>query len=128
MFMMMRVCVWFSALVWASQPAMAQSDPALIFAVVTKEPADKRKVSARVLFGGQITDGVLLAPDDMVNNPVWRNLEICHSIRGEAFKTGEGYRLESVRVIDSGQLPMELQSVAGDCLIRKALEVAPMAD
>jgi hypothetical protein len=33
-----------------------------------------------------------------------------------------------VKVIDSSQLPMELQGVAGDCLIRKALEIAPLAD
>lgn len=126
--MMIRICLLLSLLAWPAGSALAQGDPALIFAVVTKVPKDKGKVPARVLFGGQVTDGILIAPDGIVNNPVWRNLEICHSIRGEAWKTPEGYRLDSVRVIDSGQLPMELQGVAGDCLIRKALEVAPLAD
>jgi hypothetical protein len=109
-------------------PAAAQGDPSLMFAVVTKVPRDRARVPARVLYGGQVSDGVLLVPDGIVNNPVWRTLEICHSIRAEGWKTPDGYRLESVKVIDSGQLPMELQGIAGDCLIRKALEIAPMAD
>lgn len=123
-----RIGLLLALLVLPGGTALAQGDPALIFAVVTKVPKDKSRVSARILFGGQVSDGVLIAPDGIVNNPVWRNLEICHSIKGEAWKTPEGYRLDSVRIIDSGQLPMELQGVAGDCLIRKALEVAPMVD
>jgi len=31
-------------------------------------------------------------------------------------------------VIDASMLPMSLQSFAGDCLIKKALEIAPMVD
>ena len=126
--MMVRILLIVSLLVVTAAPALSQGDPMLIFAVVTKVPRDRSKVPARVLFGGQVADGILIVPDGIVSNPVWRTLEICHSIRGEALRTSEGYRLESVKVIDSGQLPMELQGVAGDCLIRKALEIAPMAD
>lgn len=108
-----------------SQP---QDDAPLVFAVVTKVPKDLSKVTARVFVGGQVVDSVLLAPETIIRNPIWRTLEICHSLRLGAWKTPEGFKLDSVRVIDSSQLPMELQGVAGDCLIRKALEIAPLAD
>lgn len=109
-------------------PALAQNDPIVIFAVVTKVPRDRSQVPARVSTGGQVADSTLIATDTILSNPIWRALEICHSIRAEAWKTAEGYRLESVKVLDPGMLPMELQGVAGDCLLRKALEVAPLAD
>lgn len=125
---MTRALLILVVLVFTTGPALPQSDPSLIFAVVTKIPRDRGKVPARVFFGGQVVDSVLIAPEEIVGNPIWRTLEICHSIKGEAWKTAEGYRLGTVRVIDSSQLPMELQGVAGDCLIRKALEIAPLAD
>jgi hypothetical protein len=125
---MLRLCLFFTALVWATQPVLAQGDSGLLFAVVTKVPTDKHKVSARVFFGGQVADGILLVPEGIASNPVWRNLEVCHSLRGEAVKTPEGYRLESAQVIDSSQLPMVLQGIAGDCLVRKALEMIPPTD
>jgi hypothetical protein len=40
----------------------------------------------------------------------------------------EGYQVLTVRVIDASMLPMSLQSFAGDCLIKKAIEVAPLVD
>lgn len=109
---------------WSQQ----QDDPPLVFAVVTKVPKDLAKVPARVFAGGQVVDSVLLAPDTILANPIWRTLEVCHSLRLGAWKTPDGFKLDTVRVIDSSQLPMELQGVAGDCLIRKALDIAPMAD
>ncbi len=108
--------------------ASAQGDPATIFAVVTKVPWDRSQVPARVLSGGQVTDSMLLAPDEILGNPIWRTLELCHSLKAEAWKTPGGYRLASVKVVDSGMLPMELQGIAGDCLLRKALDIAPLAD
>lgn len=109
-------------------PALPQGDPATIFAVVTKVPRDRSQIPARVLSGGQVTDSLLIAPDEILGNPIWRTLEMCHSLKAEAWKTQGGYRLASVKVVDSGMLPMELQGVAGDCLIRKALDIAPLAD
>ena len=100
----------------------------LAFAVVTEAPKDRTRVKVRLFADGKVEDSVLLVPDHIVGNTVWRSLEVCHSLRMGAQKTPDGYKLESVRVIDSSMLPFELQGVAGDCLIRKALDVAPMAD
>lgn len=111
-----------------SQNSQPGEDAPLAFAVVTKAPKDKARVEARVFADGKVEDSVLLVPEHIVGNPVWRTLEICHSLRMGARKTPDGYKLEEVRVIDSSMLPFELQGVAGDCLIRKALDVAPMAD
>lgn len=112
----------------AAEPVWAQSDPSTIFAVVTKVPRDRSRVPARVLVGTQALDSVLIVPDHIVTNPIWRALELCHSLKADAWKTPDGYRLASVRVLDPSMLPMELQGVAGDCLIRKALDVAPLVD
>ena len=117
-----------SILTLTAGPAVAQGDPATIFAVVTKVPRDRSLVPARVLAGGQVVDSMLIAPDEILGNPIWRTLEICHSLKAEAWKTQGGYRLASVKVVDSGMLPMDLQGIAGDCLLRKALDIAPLAD
>lgn len=116
--------VALEGLAWSQEPG----DALLAFAVVTKVPKDLAKVSARVFVGGQVVDSVLLAPETIIGNPIWRTLEICHSLRLGAWKTPEGFKLDTVRVIDSSQLPMELQGVAGDCLIRKAVDIAPMVE
>ncbi len=131
--MTVRLLLIVGLLTWAEGSAWPQSsqpgdNAPLAFAVVTKTPKDRAKVQARVFAEGKVEDSVLLVPDHIVGNPVWRTLEVCHSLRMGAVKTPEGYKLESVRVIDSSMLPFELQGVAGDCLIRKALDVAPMAD
>jgi hypothetical protein len=126
--MMTRAFLILSILALTAGAALAQGDPATIFAVVTKVPRDRSQIPARVLAGGQVTDSLLLAPDEILSNPIWRTLEICHSLKAEAWKTPGGYRLASVKAVDSGMLPMELQGVAGDCLIRKAVEIAPLAD
>ncbi len=112
---------------WSQLSQPGENAP-LAFAVVTKTPKDRARVQARVFAEGKVEDSVLLVPEHIVGNTVWRSLEICHSLRLGAYKTPDGYKLESVRVIDSSMLPFELQGVAGDCLIRKALDVAPMAD
>jgi hypothetical protein len=46
----------------------------------------------------------------------------------EGQKSGDGFRVSSVRVIDGAMLPMALQGFAGDCLLKKALEIAPLVD
>ena len=40
----------------------------------------------------------------------------------------EGFQIVTVHVIDAGMLPMSLQAFAGDCLIKKAVEIAPLVD
>jgi hypothetical protein len=125
---MIRALLILSILTLTAGPGLTQGDPSTIFAVVTKVPKDRSQIPARVLAGGQVTDSLLIVPDEILGNPIWRTLEMCHSLKAEAWKTQAGFRLASVKVVDSGMLPMELQGVAGDCLIRKALDIAPLTD
>ena len=53
---------------------------------------------------------------------------MCHSLRADGWKTAEGYRIVSIKLLDAGMLPMTLQGLAGDCLLKKALEFAPQID
>jgi hypothetical protein len=100
----------------------------LIFAVVSEVPKDKSRVAVKASVNDVATDAKLLAADAILNNLIWKKLEICHAMRVEGTKVPEGYRVRTVRIIDASMLPMSLQSFAGDCLIKKALEVAPLVD
>jgi hypothetical protein len=109
--------------------AAAQEDPPVLFAVVTKIPKDRKQVTAQVAaMGGAVVEATLIATDPVIDNPIWKKLEVCHSLRVEAWKNPEGYRVVGVRVLDAGMLPMALQGIAGDCLLKKALEFGPMVD
>lgn len=107
--------------------AMAQDD-VVAFAVVSEPPKDKSRVSAKVAIDGAVSDLKLLASDQILSNPIWKTLEVCHAMKLEGQKTPEGFRVSSVRVIDGAMLPMVLQGFAGDCLLKKALDVAPLVD
>lgn len=107
---------------------VAQQDAEVIFAVVTKVPKDRRQVTAQVSVGGVVSESTLVASDAVLENLIWKKLEMCHSLRAEAWKISEGYRLVSVKILDAGMLPMTLQGLAGDCLLKKALEYAPQID
>ena len=89
---------------------------------------DRRQVTAHVFAGGAVTEGALLPSESILENLIWRKLEVCHSLRIEGSKTAEGYRVTSVKTLDAGMLPMALQGIAGDCLMKKALEFAPAID
>ena len=99
-----------------------------IFAVVTSVLKDKRQVMAHVSVNGTVSDAALVPTDDVWDNLIWRKLEICHSLRAEGHKTSDGYRITAVKVLDAGMLPMALQGIAGECLLKKALEFAPLVD
>jgi hypothetical protein len=116
------------ALLLTAALVAAQQDPEVIFAVVTKVPKDRRQVMGQISSGGAVAEGTLIASEAVLENPIWKKLEICHSFQAEAWKTGEGYRLVSIRMLDAGMLPMALQGLAGDCLLKKALEYAPQID
>ena len=103
-------------------------DELLIFAVVSEVPKDKSRVAVRASINDVATDTKFLASDTILNNLIWKKLEICHAMRVEGTKTPEGYRVVTVKIIDASMLPMSLQSFAGDCLIKKAIEVAPLVD
>ena len=115
-------------LLLAAALVLAQEDPLVIFAVVTKVSKDKKQVTAHLSVADDVREGNLIASEDILGNPIWRKLEICHSLKVEAWKSQEGYRVVSVKVLDAGMLPMPLQGVAGDCLVKKAVEIAPLAD
>lgn len=99
-----------------------------VFAVVSEAPKDKARVSARVSMNDVVSDMKLLASETILNNLIWKKLEICHAMKMEGHKVAEGFQIVTVHVIDAGMLPMSLQSFAGDCLIKKALEIAPLVD
>jgi hypothetical protein len=103
-------------------------DAEVIFAVVTKVPKDRRHVTAQVSVGGTVTEATLIPSEQLLENLIWKRLEICHSLKAESVKTAEGYRISEVKVLDAGMLPMTLQGLAGDCLLKKALEFAPQID
>lgn len=107
----------------------AQADSEILgFAVVSEAPRDKARVSAKVSVNDAVADMKLLASETILNNLIWKKLEICHAMRIEGYKVAEGFQIVTVHVIDAGMLPMSLQSFAGDCLIKKALEIAPLVD
>jgi hypothetical protein len=103
-------------------------DELLIFAVVSEVPKDKSRVAVKASVNDVASDTKLLASEAILNNLIWKKLEICHAMRVEGTKTPDGYRVLTVRIIDASMLPMSLQSFAGDCLIKKAIEVAPLVD
>jgi hypothetical protein len=98
------------------------------YAVVSETPKDKARVSAKVAVNDTVSDMKLLASETILNNLIWKKLEICHAMKLEGYKVAEGFQIVTVHVIDAGMLPMSLQSFAGDCLIKKAVEIAPLVD
>jgi hypothetical protein len=106
---------------WAEEDVVA-------FAVVSEIPKDRTRVPAKVAIDGAVSDMKLLASDHILSNLVWKSLEVCHALKLEGHKSSEGFRIHSVRAIDGAMLPMVLQGFAGDCLLKKALEVAPFVD
>lgn len=108
--------------------AASAAEGVIAFAVVNEVPKDRTRVSAKVAIEGSVTDTKLLAADHILSNLAWKQLELCHALKLEGDKTSEGFRVHTVRAIDSAMLPMVLQGFAGDCLLKKALEVAPFVD
>lgn len=109
--------------------SLAQADGEVLgFAVVSEVPKDKARVSAKVSVNDAVSNMKLLASDTILNNLIWKKLEICHAMKLEGHKVAEGFEVVTVHVIDASMLPMSLQSFAGDCLIKKAIEIAPLVD
>jgi hypothetical protein len=108
-------------------PRLAETETA-VFAVVSEAPKDKARVSAKVLIDGALSDTKLLPSETVLGNPIWRTLEICHAMKLEGSKTADGFKVNSVRILDASMLPMTLQGFAGDCLIKKAVDIAPLVD
>ena len=122
------ISLGFIAVLLAVGLSVQAEDEQLIFAVVSEVPKDRSRVAAKISNNDVVSDAKLLASDAIQNNLIWKKLEICHAMRIEGFKSPEGVKIASVRIIDAAMLPMSLQTFAGDCLIKKAIEVAPLAD
>jgi hypothetical protein len=116
-----------STLIHKVSLALAEDD-VIAFAVVSEPPNDLTRISARVAIESYTADLKLLASDQTLSNPIWSKLEICHAMKLEGRNVQGGFHVASVRVIDSAMLPMVLQGFAGDCLLKKALEVTPFVD
>ena len=95
---------------------------------ILRAPNDKARVVAKVLVNEAVSEMTLLASDTVLNNLIWKKLEICHAMKLSGYKVAEGFQVVTVHVIDASMLPMSLQSFAGDCLITKALTIPPMVD
>ncbi|MEO5956512.1 MAG: hypothetical protein ABIR36_12595 [Nitrospiraceae bacterium] len=118
-----------SCLIGVGTASMVQADgEVLLFAVVREVPKDKAQIPARVSMNDAVSDLKLLASETILNNLIWKKLEICHAMKIHGYKVAEGFQVATVHVIDASMLPMSLQSFAGDCLIKKAIEVAPLVD
>lgn len=118
--------VWLLGLGFVVQ---TQADDGMtVFAVVSAPPKDRTRVSVKALLDGAVSDMKLAPADSVLDNPVWRNLEICHALKLEGMRTADGFKVVSARVLDASMLPMTLQGYAGDCLIKKAVEIAPLVD
>ena len=127
---------WFRLRTWGIVTSLTLSlfvpvwadDDTVVFAVVSDVPTDRTRVSAKALLDGAVSDLKLLPGELILGNPVWRTLEVCHALKLEGMKMGDGFKVTSARVLDASMLPMALQGYAGDCLIKKAVEIAPLAD
>lgn len=127
---MSRVC-WLALgmlVIFAVVATAWADDEQVFFAVVSDMPKDKTRISAKVLQDGASSDLKLIPGDLVVGNPVWRSLEVCHALKIEGVRIGDGLKVMSARVLDASMLPMALQGFAGDCLIKKAVEIAPLAE
>ena len=123
------MCGFLIAMAGVAKASSALMEEGVVaFAVVTELPKDKSRVPAKVAIDGSVTDMRLLASEQIISNLVWKKLEICHALKLEGQKAPEGFRVHTVRAIDGAMLPMVLQGFAGDCLLKKALEVAPFVD
>jgi hypothetical protein len=89
-------------------------EESFIFAVVSEVPKDKSRVAAKVSVKDVVSDTTLLASETIVNNLIWKKLEICHAMRLQGTKTAGGYQVSTERVISAAMMPMSLQSLAGD--------------
>ena len=125
----LSLTLMLSGLIAMGTASLVRADGEILgFAVVSEVPKDKARVSAKVSVNDAVSNMKLLASDTILNNLIWKKLEICHAMKLEGHKVAEGFQVVTVHVIDASMLPMSLQSFAGDCLIKKAIEIAPLVD
>lgn len=119
------LCCWLGV----AGRAPAQQDASLIFAVIIEAPTDKSRVIAEALAGEKrLGEVMLLADEGLQRHVMWRQLEMCQSVKAEVIREPDGYRVLSFKMVGASMLPMQLQGVAGDCMLKKALEYAPLLE
>ena len=118
----------FGLIVMGTASVVQAEGEILGFAVVSEVPKDKARVSAKLSVNDAVADMKLLATETILNNLIWKKLEICHAMKIEGYNVAEGVQIVTVHMSDASMLPMSLQSFAGDCLIKKAIEIAPLVD
>ena len=121
-------CLFLSSIVTHTTTLAFTDDEIIAFAVVSEPPKDLARISTRLSIEATVADVKLVISDQILSNPIWKKLEICHAMKLEGRAIQEGFYVTSVRVIDSAMLPIVLQGFAGDCLLKKALEIAPFVD
>ncbi len=122
------VCLLILAMEFLGPSLVIADDGVVAFAVVSEDPKDTARVPARISIDGTVSQMRLLASEQILSNLIWKKLEICHALKLEGHQSQDGFHVLSVRAIDAAMLPMVLQGFAGDCLLRKALEIAPFVD
>ena len=121
-------CLLLLVMGFVGPSSVMPDDGVVAFAVVSEAPKDTARVSGRIAIDGTVSEMRLLASEQILSNLIWKKLEICHALKLEGHKSPDGFHVLSVRAIDAAMLPMVLQGFAGDCLLRKALEIAPFVD
>jgi len=122
------VCLLILTVEFLGPSLVTADDGVVAFAVVSEDPKDTARVPAKIAIDGTVSQMRLLASEQILSNLIWKKLEICHALKLEGHKSQDGFHVLSVRAIDAAMLPMVLQGFAGDCLLRKALEIAPFVD
>lgn len=126
---MRALWILMGCLLCALRPSLIQAESATpVYAVVTAVPKDFARIPAKIVIEGVVSDTILLPTEAIQNNLIWKKLEICHAMRIDGKTVADGFEVTWVRVVNAAMLPMALQGFTGDCLIKKALEVAPLDD
>jgi len=123
------ICCLLLSFIVTTTHSFASDDAEMIaFAVVSEPPKDLARIFARVSINTTVADVTLVVSNQILANPIWKKLEVCHALKLGGWNMQDGFHVTSVRVIDSAMLPMVLQGFAGDCLLKKALDMTPFMD
>src|SRR5438105_4567140 len=73
----MKIARWFGLstgliLLLTAAIVVAQQDPEVLFAVVTKVSKDRRQVTAQVSSGGVVSEATLIASEAVLDNLIWK--------------------------------------------------------
>jgi hypothetical protein len=83
----------FGLIVFGAVFSVRAESEVLGFAVVSEAPKDKARVAAKVSINDAVSDMKLLASETILNNLIWKKLEICHAMRLRGSKLLKDFRL-----------------------------------